>query len=114
MRVTVTSTKSLRSRKINNNIINSTVLALRTTRVSKRTSVNVYFIETTILKLDHEQNIEVHHKSMTKKFYMFESIVQKDLALEIYITAIHAVISNEICSLSVVNFEETEEKIKRN
>jgi hypothetical protein len=45
---------------------------------------------------------------------MFESIVQKDLALEIYITAVHAVISNELCFLSVVNFEETEEKIRRN
>jgi hypothetical protein len=114
VRVTVISTKSLRSRKINNNITNSTVLALRTTRVSKRTSVNVYSIETTILKLDHKQNIEVHHKSMTKEFYMFESIVQKDLVLEIYITAVHAVISNELCFLSVVNFEETEEKIRRN
>jgi hypothetical protein len=92
----------------------TTILSIKISRSLKRKTVNVYVITFEILTLEFDKNMKTHHKSMTKENYVFESIAQKDLAIDVYATAIHVMLTYDANSILVANFEEISMKIRRN
>lgn len=103
---------SLRSRRILSRT--SIILSIKTKiqKSSRRIFVNVYFDASHVLSKEHEQNIEMHHKSFAKRNYVFESISLKNSVLKIYLIEVHVIMNDETSFVPMTNFEKSVTKIR--
>jgi hypothetical protein len=114
VKIRVSSRKFMRARKIKNSIFITTILSIKVRQFSKRKAINVYAINVEILNAELDLNVLTRHKSIAASSYVFELIAQKDLALDLYVTTIHALVTSETSSISVANFEKISIKIRQN
>ena len=72
---------------------------------SKRRQTNVYVDEIIFLKKSQEKNVRIIHKSFSKKSYVFESIRKQDILIELYLTEVNALLTDETTIVFMINFE---------
>lgn len=103
----------LRARKVKK-YYSTSILAAKIIQSLKRRLINVYATNVKILKIRFNRNVFTQHKLITKDNYVFEFITQKNLKLNLYATTIHALITNKLNSILLMNFEIISTKIRQN
>ena len=122
VKVIIIKNESLKARKVFfseknfdlvSNFVTSFSLKIKIAE-SRRKHTNVYFDETIIIVEDKKQNVRVFYKSFIKISHVFESIKKHNFSLDMYFIEMHALISHEIISISMTNFDEISAKIRKN
>jgi hypothetical protein len=81
-------------------------------RVSRRKATNVYVVFFHIIESDHDQNVEISHKSLTKNTYQYNSWFYEDSETNSFATKINAMIFDDIINVFLTNFDDASIKIK--
>ena len=112
MQITTIKKKFLLIKKIfDSNFQTSLSIKMKFIQSFKKQQINVYVDRSNVLSSDQDKNISVKHKSLSRRIYLFESIVKKNVFLKQYLTKINALLTNEMKFISMTNFEEIEFKI---
>ncbi len=85
---------------------------IKSLRVSRRKATNVYVVFFHIIESDHDQNVEIFHKSLTKNTYQYSSWFYEDSKTNSFATKINAMIFDDIINVSLTNFDDASIKIK--
>jgi predicted transposase YbfD/YdcC len=81
-------------------------------KASRKKSTNVYVTSFHILKSEHDKNVEVTHKSLTKNTYQYNSWFYENSKTNSFATKINAMIFDDISNVFLTNFDEDSVKIR--
>jgi hypothetical protein len=85
---------------------------IKSLRVFRKKATNVYVVFFHIIESDHDQNVEISHKSLTKDTYQYNSWFYEDSETNSFATRINAMISDDIINVLLTNFDDALIKIK--
>ncbi len=85
---------------------------IKSLKVSRKKATNVYVVFFHIIESDHDQNVEISHKSLTKDTYQYSSWFYENSETNSFATRINAMIFDDIINVFLTNFDETSIKIK--
>ncbi len=85
---------------------------IKSLRISRKKTTNVYVVFFHIIESNHDQNVEISHKFLTKNTYQYNSWFYEDLKTNSFATRINAMISDDIINVFLTNFDDASVKIK--
>jgi hypothetical protein len=85
---------------------------IKSLRVSRRKATNVYVVFFHIIESNHDQNVEISHKFLTKNTYQYNSWFYEDSETNSFATKINAMIFDDIINVFLTNFDDASIKIR--
>jgi hypothetical protein len=85
---------------------------IKSLKISRKKATNVYVVFFHIIESDHDQNVEIFHKSLTKNTYQYNSWFYEDSKTNSFATKINAMIFDDIINIFLTNFDDASIKIK--
>jgi Holliday junction resolvase len=85
---------------------------IKSLKVSRRKTTNVYVVFFHIIESNHDQNVEISHKSLTKNTYQYNSWFYENSKTNFFATRINAMIFDDIINVFLTNFDDASIKIK--
>jgi hypothetical protein len=85
---------------------------IKSLKVSRRKATNVYVVFSHIIESDHDQNVEIFHKFLTKNTYQYNSWFYEDSKMNSFATRINAMIFDDIINVFLTNFDDASIKIR--
>ena len=91
-------------------------MSIKVTKISRsrKRQTNVYAAVVFILKKNQKKNIEIYHKSLTKRNYFFQLLKKTDFVLNICYGDSNALITANCIVISMTNLEISSIKIRKN
>jgi hypothetical protein len=93
-------------------ILSKLFIKMKSLKTFRKKSTNVYVTSFYIFKSEHDKNVEVTHKSLTKDTYQYNSWFYENSKTNSFATRINAMIFDDINNVFLTNFDDDSIKIK--